>query len=57
MTEINARELKARVERDHPICLRPWATDMEIVREMVSRGLDRRDTTRPEPDRRKVTDD
>lgn len=56
MIEINARDLKEQVERDHPICLRPWATDPEIIREMVSRGLDRRDTKRPGPDRRKDED-
>ncbi len=50
---INARELRERLEIDHPICLRPWTTDPEIVREMVARGLDRRDMKRPDTDRRK----
>jgi len=51
---IDTHDLRVRLERDFPISLRPWTTDQEIVREMVSRGLDRRNTTRPEKDRRKI---
>jgi hypothetical protein len=50
---INTRELRERLELEHPISLRPWATDPDIIREMVARGLDRRNTMRPEADRRK----
>ena len=54
MRVIDARELRAQIERDFPIGLRPWTTDQEIVREMVARGLERRQTMRPDKDRRKV---
>jgi hypothetical protein len=50
---INTQELRKRLELEFPICLRPWTTDPGIVREMISRGLDRRDTKRPDKDRRK----
>lgn len=50
---IDARELRAQLELDHPILLRPHTTDPEVVREMVARGLDRRDHKRPGDDRRK----
>ncbi|MDH3350237.1 MAG: hypothetical protein OEM51_01715 [Gammaproteobacteria bacterium] len=50
---INVRELRAQLELDHPILMRPWTTDPDTVRDMVARGLDRRDHKRPGPDRRK----
>jgi len=53
MRVIDARELRAQIERDFPISLRPWTTNPDIVSEMVARGLDRRNTTRPEADRRR----
>ena len=56
MRVINCRELRAQLERDHPILLRPHTTDPEVIRDMIARsGLDRRDHKRPEAaERRKA---
>lgn len=51
-TTINVREERERMAG--VILLRPWTTDPEVLREMVSRGLERRQHTRPQAaDRRK----
>lgn len=52
---IDARALRAQLELDHPILMRPLTTDPDVLREMVARGKpDRRQTMRPGPDRRKA---
>lgn len=52
-TTINVREM--REQTAHIILLRPWTTDPDVLREMVSRGPERRQHPRPQAaDRRKV---
>lgn len=51
-TTINVREQAEKMAG--VILLRPWTTDPEVLRDMVSRGLERRHIKRPTADRRKV---
>jgi len=53
MKTINVREQRAKLEG--VILMRPWTTDPEIIREMVSRGPERRQHPRAkETDRRRI---